>query len=145
MSKNRRPPDHGDRESRRRRALERLGTDDPSCLICHKTNPIYLELDHVAGRAYDDETTILCSNHHDDKSDRQKEHPEKIEGCTSVLEPVAHWLFNLGDLLLIAAEEPYGAELKELLSYVGRKLHELAHILIGLARNATPSVNGGAK
>ena len=145
MSKNRRPPDHGDRESRRRRAQERLGGDDRFCLICHKTNPICLELDHVAGRAYDEETIALCSNHHDDKSDRQKDHPEKIEGCTSVLEVVAHWLFNLGDLLLIAAEEPYGAELKELLSYVGRKLHVLAHILMDLARNATPSVNGGAK
>ena len=145
MSKNRRPPDHGDRELRQRRAFERLGGDDRSCLICQKTNPICLELDHVAGRAYDDETVVLCSNHHDDKSDRQKDHPEKIEGCTSVLEVVAHWLFNLGDLLLIAAEEPYGAELKELLSYVGRKLHELAQILMGLARDATPSVNGGVK
>jgi len=145
MSKNRRPPDHGDRESRLRRALERLGEIERSCLICRKTNPIYLELDHVAGHAYDDETKALCSNHRNDKSDRQKDHPKKIEGCTSVLEVIAHWLFNLGDLLLIASEEPYGAELKVLLSYVGQKLHVLAHILIGLARNATSSIDGGTK
>ena len=145
MSKKRRPPDNGDRESRRQKAMERLGGYDRSCLICRKTNPICLRLDHVAGRAYDDETQALCSNHHDDKSDRQKDHPGKIENCTSILEVIAHWLFNLGDLLLIASEEPYGAELRDLLSYVATKLHELARILIDLARNATPAANGGAK
>ena len=145
MSKNRRPPDHGDRESRRQKAIERLGGYDRSCLICRKTNPIYLELDHVAGRAYDDETQALCSNHHGDKSDRQKDHPGKIENCTNTLEVIAHWLFNLGDLLLIASEEPYGAELKDLLSYVAAKLHELGRILIDLACNATLSIDGGTK
>jgi len=143
MSKNRRPPDHGDRESRRRRAFERLGTDEPGCLICGYTNPFCLELHHPAQKEFDDETAILCSNNHDDASDRQKDHPDKIEGCVSVLEPLAHWLFGLSDLLMIAAGEPQGAELKELLTYVAAKLHALAHVLMDLAQAATPA-NGDA-
>jgi hypothetical protein len=136
MSKNRRLPDYGDRESRLRKAYERLGTNTPRCLICGQTNPLRLELHHPAQQEYDDETIILCSSEHDDASDWQKDHPRKIEDPPSVLEIVAHWLFGLGDLLNIAASEPQGAELKELLSYIAAKLHALGHILIDLAKAA---------
>ena len=144
MSKNRRPPDYGDRESRLRKAYERLGTNTPRCLICSQTNPLRLELHHPAQQEYDDETIILCSSDHDDASDWQKDHPHKIEGCSSVIEIVAHWLFGLGDLLNIAASESQGAELKEYLSYIAAKLHVLGRILIDLAKAATSAKMEGA-
>jgi len=142
MSKNRRPPDYGDRESRFRKAYERLGTNTPRCLICGQTNPLRLELHHPAGKDFDDETVIICSNHHDDASDWQHDHPPKVEGCNSIIEVLAHWVFGLGDLLKIAAEEPSASELKELLTYVASKLHMLGHILIEIARNISSKPEG---
>ncbi len=135
MSKNKRPPDYGDREARLRKAYERLGTDTPHCLICRQTNPFRLELHHPAQRQYDDETIILCSGHHDEASDWQKDHPLKIDGSHNTIEIQTHWLFGLGDLLKIAASEPQGAELRELLVYAAAELHAVGHIFIHLAKS----------
>jgi len=134
-----RPPDFGDRESRLRRAYERLGTDKPRCIICGETNPLRLRLHHPAQHAFDDETVIICSSHHDDASDWQSDHPAKIEGCTSVFEPIGHWLLGLGDLLHIAAHEPDIGTLKEFLIYVAQKLREFGRVMIELARATTSS------
>ena len=38
------------RERRRQRALERLGSNNPRCVICGCDDPLALELHHVAGR-----------------------------------------------------------------------------------------------
>jgi hypothetical protein len=137
-------PDHGDKESRIRKAYERLGTTTPSCLICGETNPLRLELHHPAQRQYDDRTIILCSNHHDEASDWQRDHPFKIEGCTSLIEVAAHWLFGLGDLAKIAADESWAAQVKPLLSYIAMLLHEIGHLLINLARTKAASAAPGA-
>ena len=51
-------------ERRRQRALERLGTNTPRCVVCGFDNPLALELHHIAGRAYDDELVPVCRNCH---------------------------------------------------------------------------------
>jgi hypothetical protein len=135
MSK-KRPPNFGDRESRLRTACERLGHLDPRCKICRENNPLRLEMHHPAQHEFDPETIPVCASHHKDASDWQKDHPLKIEGCTSVLEPAAHWLLGLGDLLRIASQEAGAEALKDLLIYVADKLHQLARVLIEIA-NAT--------
>lgn len=136
MSK-KRPPDFGDRAQRLRKAYERLGTDTPQCLICGETNPLRLELHHPAQHKFDDCTVIVCSNHHDDASDWQKDHPAKIEGCTGVLEQIGHWLLGLGDLIHIAAQEPGLGPLKDLLIYVAHKLRAFGRHLIETAGSET--------
>ena len=40
------------RERRRQRALERLGTNDPRCVVCGYDDPLALELHHVAGHDF---------------------------------------------------------------------------------------------
>ena len=102
----RRAPQFGDREQRLRKAYERLGTDNPRCLFCPETNPLCLELHHPAQNSFAHETIIVCSNHHDDLSDWQKEHPQKVDNCTSQLEPIGHWLLGFGDLLFVGASIP---------------------------------------
>jgi hypothetical protein len=52
------------RERRRQRALERLGNNNPRCVICGCDDPIALELHHVAGRAFGDDTVPVCRNCH---------------------------------------------------------------------------------
>ena len=63
------------RERRRQRALERLGTNSPRCPFCGCDNPLALELHHVAGRAFDETEVPVCRNCHRTLSDWQKDHP----------------------------------------------------------------------
>ena len=63
-----------ERERRRQTALDRLGTDNPSCVICADNNWRHLELHHIAWHAFDDMTVIVCCKCHRDLSDMQKDH-----------------------------------------------------------------------
>jgi hypothetical protein len=56
-------------ERQRQAAYRRLGTDDPCCVLCGEPEARCLELHHLAGRAYDDLTVILCRNCHRKQSD----------------------------------------------------------------------------
>ena len=103
------------RDARRRRALERLGTKNPKCLFCDEDDPLCLELHHPAGRAYDGTTVIVCRNHHRKLSDRQKDQPDKIQDPPDRLEVIAHFLLGLADLFefLIAKLREFAGELTE--------------------------------
>jgi hypothetical protein len=143
MSIGKRIFDYGDYDARRRRACERLGADNASCLMCSENDPCCLELHHIAGRAYDGRTVFLCKNHHAKASNAQKDHPAKIPGCTSPLEAMAHLLLGLGDLLNIAVDDLKAADLAELLSYVASNLHTLGHALLELAKADASAKHGG--
>lgn len=133
---------HGDREARRRRAQERLGTDKPSCLLCDQLDPFVIELHHVAGRIYHDEMIPLCLNHHAKASELAKDHPNKIECCKSPLEAIGHFLLGLGDLSQIAAEELRDPMLANFLMHLRLKLKEFGLLLTECARRA-PDTNFG--
>ena len=49
------------RERRKQRALERLGTNNPRCPFCGFDNPLALELHHIAGEAFDEKTASRLS------------------------------------------------------------------------------------
>src|SRR5436190_793925 len=51
-----------DSDRRKQKALERLGTNEPRCGDCPETDWRCLECHHVAGRALDGFTVILCAN-----------------------------------------------------------------------------------
>jgi hypothetical protein len=44
--------------------LERLGTNEPGCVVCGEDDPSYLELHHIPGRKFGDELVIVCRNCH---------------------------------------------------------------------------------
>ncbi len=94
--------DHGDAEERERKAYERLGTDKPKCAFCGESNPLVLELHHVAGQRFGDELVTVCRNHHRLLSDTQKGHPPKIPSCNDEQEFWAHLLHGIADLLELA-------------------------------------------
>jgi len=86
------------RERRRQRALERLGTNTPRCAVCGYDDPLALELHHIAGRAYGDELVPVCRNHHRPLSDMQKDHPLAVTTPPSDRECIGHFLLGLADL-----------------------------------------------
>lgn len=85
------------RDARRRRALERLGAENPKCVICGESDPLALELHHLEGQAYGNTLVIVCRNCHRKLSDRQKDHPEKIADPPDTLESNAHLQLGLAD------------------------------------------------
>lgn len=125
---------YGDRESRRRRALERLGTDAPKCLLTGEDNPVALHLHHVAGHHFHELLVPVSLTVHAKVSDLQKDHPAKIEGCKNPLEIVGHLLLGLGDLLEVAIDDLRDPIMADYLMWLRWKLKELGLLLIEIAR-----------
>lgn len=101
------------RETRRQNALDRLGTNDPRCVICGERDWRTLEFHHIAGRAYDDDGAVICRNCHRKLSDDQKEHPKQCSGLPTTSESIGHFLLGLADFLLLMVEKlrAYGTDL----------------------------------
>jgi len=101
------------RDVRRRRALERLGTESPRCVICGEDDPLVLELHHLPGQAFGNSLVIVCRNCHRKLSDRQKDHAEKIAEPPDALESIAHFMLGLADLFefLIKTLRDFAAQL----------------------------------
>jgi len=86
------------RGRRRQRALERLGSNNPRCVICGYDDPLALELHHIAGRAFDDQQVPVCRNCHRRLSDYQKDHSLGQGKPTGEIEPIRRFLLGLADL-----------------------------------------------
>jgi hypothetical protein len=101
------------RETRRQDALDRLGSNNPVCVICGESDWRVLEFHHVAGRAYDEFGSIICRNCHRKLSDDQKDHPQKIGDPPTAPEQIGHFLKGLADLFALLAEKlrAFGDEL----------------------------------
>jgi hypothetical protein len=100
-------------ERRASHALERLGTFEPRCTCCGEVHPHCLEKHHIAGRAADATTTILCRNCHRKVSDPQKDHPKPIAKPPAFEECVGLFLLGLADLfeMLIGKMREFGQAL----------------------------------
>ena len=93
-----------DRERRRQRRLEKLGTDDPHCAGCGTGDDRMLELHHIAGRKHDDTLVIVCGNCHQVLSDDQRDHPKARLGADPFLVAVGNFLLGLADMLRLIVE-----------------------------------------
>lgn len=89
-----------DAERRLQKAFERLGTNNPKCVLCGETNPHCLELHHPGGGDYSDETIIQCRNCHRKSEDARKDHPAQIADPPDLVERVGHLLLGLADLFV---------------------------------------------
>ena len=91
------------RECRRQRALERLGTNSPWCPFCGFDDPLALELHHIAGEAFDETEVPVCRNCHRTLSDWQKDHPTCIGGRPNDLERIGRALLGSADMFELLA------------------------------------------
>lgn len=108
-------------ETRKQNRLEKLGSNNPVCIICAEHDWRCLEEHHIAGQHYDEVLSIICRNCHRKLSDDQKDHPVKIQETPITLENIGHLLIGLADLFALLVE----------------KLHEYGQHLIETAKGMT--------
>lgn len=101
------------RERRKQRALERLGSNNPRCVVCGFDDPLALELHHIAGRSFDEEAVPVCRNCHRRLSDHQKDHSLAQAKAGSELAPISRFLDGLADLfeMLVKRLREFAAKL----------------------------------
>ncbi len=90
-------------ETRRQKAFDRLGTDEPICAFCGETDWRCMELHHIAGDGFDQTLVTVCRNCHRKLSEMQKDHPAKLGEEVTTLEKIGHFLLGLADLFLLLA------------------------------------------
>lgn len=76
------------------RALQRLGRDNPRCVICGESRVECLERHHVAGRNHAPQEVILCANCHRCNSD-----PSADQSVPATDNGEARFLEGLSELL----------------------------------------------
>lgn len=91
------------RETRRQKAFNRLGTNNPICAFGHETDWHCMELHHLEGEAFGKTLVIVCRNCHRKLSDAQKDHPAQLGAQPTTIESIGHFLLGLADLLLMLA------------------------------------------
>ena len=90
--------ENSNRERRIQSAFERLGTNRPQCISCGDTNPMQLQVHHLAGRVYGDWTVILCRACHHWCEYMKKNHLPQIGDPPGHLESLAHLMLGIADL-----------------------------------------------
>jgi hypothetical protein len=115
-----------ERERRRQQRLERLGSNDPRCIVCGQSDPRCLELHHLAGKAFGDDQVILCRNDHRKLSDMQREHPPIFPGKPTKNECEGRKLLGIADLVELLNVAPL---LVALIRQTGGGLIERAELL----------------
>ena len=93
------------REKRKQSRLEKLGTQRPVCCQCGERDDRCLEAHHIAGRAYADDTVIVCRNCHRKLSDAQNDHPHPTASDPATLERIGHLLLGLADFFILLAQK----------------------------------------
>ena len=102
------------KEKRKQKRLEKLGSNNPVCIICGEDDWRCLELHHVAGQAFNNTLSNICRNCHRKLSDDQEDHPKAISKPPTSYETIGHVLIGLADFFELLIE----------------KLREFGHFLI---------------
>jgi hypothetical protein len=92
-------------ERRKQKALERLGTNNPVCVLCGESDWRCQELHHIASKQFDAALAIVCRNCHRKLSDMQRDHPQQSSTPPDPLECIGHVLLGLADLFAILVEK----------------------------------------
>ncbi len=106
------PKRHLDREDRLAQHCRRLNTWNPVCVSCPESDPVALELHHIAQRGHHDDVVIVCANCHRKLSDQQRDHeagctlagPTGPSGTGGQMETIGHYLLGLADLFAMLVE-----------------------------------------
>ena len=92
------------KEIRKQKRLEMLGSNNPVCIICGENDWRCLEQHHIAGQKYSDDLCNICRNCHRKLSDSQRDHPKQIAKKPSKNETIGHTLLGLADFFEFLVE-----------------------------------------
>lgn len=93
-------------ERRKQKALQRLNSTNPHCIICGEADWRCLELHHEGQERFDSLTAIYCRNCHRKASDAQMEHPDSLSITEPMmLECIGHVLLGLADFFELLLEK----------------------------------------
>jgi hypothetical protein len=94
-----------DAEDRKQQQLRRLGTQNPCCVACGESDPVVLELHHIAGRKHSEDLSIVCANCHRKLSDKQCDRTTpRPSDAVGQLGNIGHYLTGLADLLAMIVD-----------------------------------------
>lgn len=124
-----------ERERRNQQRLERLGSNNPSCIVCSEDDPCCLERHHVAGKAFGDDQITVCRNCHRKLSDLQKDHPPVLPGTPTRTECEGRKLLGIADLLELLKSS---SEIVDLVRQAGLDLIEWGQLFRQSAEGAEP-------
>jgi hypothetical protein len=96
--------DNFERDKRKERVFERLGTTSPRCPGCGDTDWRCLEMHHPIGRKRDPLTVNYCCNCHKILTDNGKDHPMTNFSKDPVLDRLVNLMLGLIDMLRLAAD-----------------------------------------
>jgi hypothetical protein len=105
-----------DRDDRLEQQYRRLGTREPMCVICSESNPLCLEMHHVAGQKHHSDLAIVCRNCHRKLTDQQHDHVRTPAYTTGAkLDTIGRYLLGIADLLamIVATIRQFGEWLIE--------------------------------
>ena len=84
--------------------FEKLGPN-PKCIVCGHDNPFGLELHHIAGQGYGEQTITVCRNCRRELRERQNFHPQPKGQPPSDLELSARHLLGRADLYDLSVKQ----------------------------------------
>ncbi|MDR5726520.1 MAG: hypothetical protein RB191_03525 [Terriglobia bacterium] len=120
-------------ERQKQNRLEQLGTNNPVCLACGRTEWPIFEEHHIAGCRYCALTILHCKNCHAIATAKQKGHPPPKRGQPSTEEIIGRLLLGLADFFEL---------LIETLRKFGEYLIEKAQGIGNAGEPSTPKPNG---
>ena len=93
-----------DREARKQRRIERIGSDEIACPCCGENDWRVLQAHHYFSRRFGPEIIWVCANCHAILSDDQEDFPLPVENGDERLQRIAHFMLNHAALMRLAAE-----------------------------------------
>ncbi len=92
-----------DKEARKQKRLEALGSNHPVCVICGMDDWRCLEEHHIAGQAHGEDLATVCRNCHRKLTDDQKDHP-RCGGDPLHSQSIGYLLLGLAELFALLVD-----------------------------------------
>jgi hypothetical protein len=105
-----------DRERRKQRRLEEMGTNNPVCIGCGRAVWYSFHGHHIGERQFDSHAEYFCTNCHSDFTEALKSYPKTSCKTPGAVESAGHYCLGLAVIFYPIARmlEDFGCKLVQL-------------------------------